>query len=465
MAQTQSQTPCQILICDDDAAIHSVVKQTLKKSFAFRSAYNSEEARAILKNHSVDIVMLDVEMRNKDEGLKAIPVLLAIDSGISIVMASGRTDFDTVREAMRLGAIDYISKDFSPEELILVISRVVERRKLLKRNEQQKFELNQNQRQNVLIGKSKSIESLRKQIDRVKQSLANVIITGETGTGKEVVARLLRQELPDGTQAPFIAVDSATIQSTTAESQLFGHEKGAFTGAEKTTKGIFEEANGGIVYFDEIANMPLDIQSKLLRVIQEKEIVRLGSSRPISSDFRVICATNRKLDEMVKLGQFKEDLYQRLEVLPIHIPPLRERAEDIPLLVEHFIKKQPRVNLHFTQDALSFLQSYPWPGNIRELGNLIAYVATMAETDEVDIADLPPKMRDFQRTAGNSGSKLTGGDRASFYERVGAYEKEILDAEYTECAGNISKMALQLGMDRSHLYTKLKEFNIHTSKR
>lgn len=467
MSPSTFQTPFQILICDDDPAIHSVIKQSLRKSCQFRSAYNSEEAVAIVKNHSIDIVILDIEMRDKNEGIKAIPALLAAEPSLSIVMASGRTDFETVREAMRLGAMDYISKEFLAEELLHVVSRVTEQRRLLKRNEQQTFELGQHQQKHTLIGKSKVINSLRSQIERVRQSQANVIINGETGTGKEVVARQLRQELPDGTWAPFIAVDSSTIQSSTAESLLFGHEKGAFTGAEKTTRGIFEEAHGGIVYFDEIANMPLDIQAKLLRVIQEKEVMRLGSSKTITSDFRVICATNRNLEEMVKQGQFKDDLYQRLEVLPLQIPPLRERTEDIPLLVEHFLKKQPRSQMRFSTEAMELLQNYKWPGNIRELGNLIAYVAAMAPSDEVDIADLPPKLRDFKKgpESRDSNSQSSNHPGASFYDRVGLFEKEILAAEYNHFGGNISKMALQLGMDRSHLYTKLKEHGIHTAKR
>jgi DNA-binding NtrC family response regulator len=457
----------QILICDDDSTFHQAVKLALKGKCDCRSAYNSDEAKVILARNSIDLILLDVAMRTPDEGLSAIKTLNGIDPMVSIVMSSGRSDFETVREAMRAGAHDYIVKDFEPDSLWHVLNRVLETKKLRQRTEQQNFEVSHHQRQHVLVGESQKIQALRKMIEKVRVSPANVVIHGETGTGKEVVARQLRRTLPDGALAPFIAVDSSTIQSTTAESLLFGHEKGAFTGADKMNKGIFEEAHGGIVYFDEIANMPLDIQAKLLRVIQEKEFVRLGSSKVIQSDFRVVCATNRDLEEMVRKGEFKDDLLQRLNVLPINLSPLRERTEDIPLLVEHFLARQNgfRPGLHLTDEAVLALKAYPWPGNIRELSNMIAYVATMAEKNEVDVADLPPKFRDYRPGAGNLQSANGDSGTGSFYDRVAKVEKEILTTEYARHEGNISRLALTLGMDRSHLYTKLKEHGIHSPKK
>jgi DNA-binding NtrC family response regulator len=352
---------------------------------------------------------------------------------------------------MRLGATDYVPKDASPDELSHSIARVLERRRLLLRNAQQDFELASNERKHVLVGESQAIAQLRKMLPKLAGSPANVLITGETGTGKEVVARQLRGRLPDGSLSPFVSVDSATIQSTMAESMLFGHEKGAFTGAEKTTKGIFEEANGGIVYFDEIGNMPLEIQSKLLRVLQEKEISRLGSSKPIQLEFRVICATNCDLEQMARQGQFKPDLLQRLNVLPVQLTPLRERPEDIPALIERFQQADRR--LTFTPAALNALKAYAWPGNARELGNLVAYLAAMIEDDEVDFADLPPKFRDAARPS-----------ESSYYEKVASFEKKLLAEEYARREGNVSKLALDLGMDRSHLYSRLKEFGIHVPR-
>ena len=449
-----------VLICDDDSLYHLAIKQALKGKFDCRSAYNGDEALTILRKYPIDVLLLDVQMRTLDEGLRYLPRFRELDNDLAVVMISGMTDFQTVREAMRLGASDYIPKDFDPNDLAHTIGLVLDRRRLIQRQGQQNFEALNQQKHHVMVGKSPSVHSMRKVVEKFSASHASVVITGETGTGKEVVARQLRGTMPDGSLAPFVAVDSATIQSSTAESILFGHEKGAFTGAEKTTKGIFEEADGGIVYFDEIANMPLDIQSKLLRVLQEKEVSRLGSSRVMQLNFRVVCATNRDLEEMARRGEFKDDLLQRLNVLPVLVPPLRERKEDIPDLVRHFLSKQPG-DLKFTEDALEALQGYEWPGNIRELQNVVAYAAAMVEGTEVDVADLPPRIRD----SGTSRARLAVSEsEGSFYDQVGHFEKAILAREYANSDGNVSKLALTLGMDRSHLYTKLKEHGIHIKR-
>jgi DNA-binding NtrC family response regulator len=451
----------QILICDDDATFHLAVKHSLKSKYECRTAYNGDEAMAIVKNHPVDAMILDVQMRTSDEGLRYIPRFLEIDPEMAIVMSSGLTDFNTVREAMRLGATDYVAKNFDPNELQITIAHVLERRSLLKRHEQQNFEAVSHQRQHILIGETPPIELLRRTIRPVRM---NVVITGETGTGKEVIARQLRRTLSDGTLEPFVAVDSATIQSSTAESQLFGHEKGAFTGADHTKKGIFEEANGGVVYFDEIANMPLEIQAKLLRVLQEKEVTRLGSSRVLALEFRVIAATNKNLEEMARVGQFKDDLLQRLNVIPIELSPLRERRDDIPRLVVHFMEKHLGRSgaLTVTDEALDVLRAYSWPGNVRELSNLVGYLTAMTDGTEVDIADLPPKLRDAARAEAMAAASLTSGaSQGSFYDQVADFERKLLVREYEHVEGNVSRLALTLGMDRSHLYSKLREYGIH----
>lgn len=455
----------QILICDDDPSFHLAIKYALKRHYECRSAYHSEEAATLLRKHSIDLLLLDVQMRTPEEGIQAIPIFKEIDPDLSIIMSTASSDLHIVKEAMKQGAADYILKDTTGVDLVHAINRTLEKRRLIRRRDQQNYEALTHQNQHLLIGNTDSIVSLRKTIEKLRNSSANVVIHGETGTGKEVVARQLRKTLPDGSLAPFVAVDSATIQSTTAESLLFGHERGAFTGAEKMTKGIFEEANGGTVYFDEIANMPLDIQAKLLRVLQEREISRLGSSRVIQLDFRVICATNQDLEELVKQGRFKDDLFQRLHVLPVYVPPLRDRKEDIPSLVEHFAKRQrPDAALRFTPDALETLKNHSWPGNVRELANLVSYVITMTEGDEVDVSDLPPKLRDSVAKKRNSvsiGSETSLETTSDFYQQVGRFESELLKKCFHQTAGNISKLALQLGMDRSHLYTKLREYGIH----
>lgn len=463
-----SSTPAlpQVLICDDDSLFHMALKQALKGIAECRSAYNSDEALVIVRNHPVDLVLLDVQMRTSDEGLKAIPRLKEADGDVAIVMSSALTDFVTVREAMRLGAIDYVAKDFDPNELVHTLTTALERRRILRTSEQRHFELLEGQRRHVLVGESPAIRQLRKTIEKIRASDANVLITGETGTGKEVVARQLRKILSDGSLEPFVAVDSSTIQSTMAESVLFGHEKGAFTGAERTTKGVFEEAAGGVVYFDELGNMPLEIQAKLLRAIQEKEITRLGSTRSMSLDFRVIAATNHDLENASRESRFKYDLFQRLNVLPIHLPPLRERREDIPLLAGHLLARQGVTGqgFRFNPEALEVLQSYDWPGNIRELANLVAYVTAMTEGTEIDVADLPPRVRD-RKASSPSPSAETAEAGGSFYDQVSSFEKELLAREYAKSQGNVSRIAMRLGMDRSHLYTKLREHGIHQTKK
>ena len=449
----------QILICDDDSIFHLAVKHTLKGLYECRSANNGDEAVTIIKNHPIDAVLLDIQMRTADEGLKTIPKIKEVDPDVAIIISSGLSDFNTVKQAIQLGASDYIPKDFDPTELTLAIGRVLEKRILVQLNKQRSFEAQSSQNRHPFIGNAPSILELRKAIEKVRLSSAAVIISGETGTGKEVVARQLRKVFSDGTLAPFVSIDSATIQNSMAESILFGHEKGAFTGAEKSTKGIFEEANGGVVYFDEIANMPLDIQAKLLRVLQEKEISRVGSSKVIPLEFRVICATNKDLEELVKAGLFKEDLHQRLNVLPIQLPPLRDRKEDIRDLVRHFSQKETSRPLNFTADAIGILEDYSWPGNIRELSNVVAYVIAMTDGNEVDTADLPPKLR--AKASSATGKPQASND--SFYDQVAGFEREILKAKYAQYEGNISKLALALGMDRSHLYTKLREYGLHGS--
>lgn len=455
-----------ILVCDDDKTLHLAIKTVLSTSYDVKSAYNGDEAVAILKNQRMDIVLLDMEMRTPREGIDTIPRILELQNDVEIIFFSGRLDFQSVRDAMKLGASDYIPKDSGPEELKHVFDKTLQTKGLKERSIQTQFEVKKGHQNNVLIGESPAIQKIKKQIDRARGSPAPLLICGETGTGKEVVARLLRKQNADGTLEPFVAVDSSTIQSTVAESILFGYEKGAFTGAEKATRGLFEEANGGAIYFDELANMPLDIQNKLLRVIQEKEVRRIGGAKPIELEFRVICATNQDLEALIKEGKFKEDLYQRLNVLQINLPPLRERLEDIPMLLEHFAKTHQNGMplLHFLPETIAQIQKYPFTGNIRELSNLVMYLYTMAEGTEISPLDLPPK---FQAARDSAGPAVTAADAGirNFYEAVEAFEKSFLAKEYQRLEGNVSKMSLELGMDRSYLHSKLKNYGIHVAKK
>lgn len=463
-----------VLICDDDPLYHLGIRSLLTDAgYASVSAYATEDLIGVLKRETVQLVLLDIQFNDSNEGLPWITRLREFDPELAVIVVSGRSDYRTVRDALMRGATDYITKDGDPDEILRVIHRSFERLCLLKRQSQHDFENRIQQRQHLLIGGSLELQKLRRTIEKVSRGSGNVTIFGETGTGKELVARNLRQQRPDGSYCPFISVDSSTIQSSMAESLLFGHEKGAFTGALRTTKGIFEEANGGIVYFDEIANMPLEIQAKLLRVLQEKEICRLGSSRVVHLDFRVVCATNQDLKELSAQGKFKPDLYQRLNVIPITVPPLRDRPDDILPLIHHFSSKQNRMPPpKFSAMAVSALLRYSWPGNVRELSNLMIYLATLIEHSPIELEDLPalfhlesqeapPKAEITQ----NFDAEPSNLPVPSFYEQISQFEKSTLAREYRHYQGNIRRMATELRMDRSHLHTKLRTFGIHPSSR
>jgi two-component system response regulator AtoC len=451
-----------ILVCDDDPLFRKTLGLLLRDFGSVVSTQNTDEALQILASKTFDLVLLDIQMRTPDEGLRAISRIRAIDPDLAIVMISGLKDFQVVREALRAGANDYLTKDFEPEEFKLVIERAFGKRDLETVVRKQTSEVARVANRYQLVGQSSTIEQVRKLIERFRSSAANVLISGETGTGKEIVARLLRRTLPNGTSEPFVAVDSATLHSQTAESILFGHEKGAFTGADGLRRGLFEEADGGVIFFDEIANMPLAIQAKLLRVLQEKEVVRMGSSRVISLDFRVIAATNRSLEEMAKKGEFLPDLIQRLNILPISIAPLRERKEDLPLLVSHFLAQKAGGRVQFTDDALTALATYDWPGNVRELSAHIDYSLAMIDDTVVDVPDLHPKVLEVKRTGEPGTSAET--EETSFYDQMAAHEARLLREAYTRASGNVTQIALALGMDRSHLHTKLLQHGIHQAK-
>jgi len=456
-----------ILICDDNQNIHLAIKSTFSSEFDIKSAYTSEETLVILKKNRMDLVLLDMEIEHARSGLELIPKILELQDDSNIIIFSGQQSFEIVKKALQLGASDYILKDADVEELKHVLHKTIQHQQTSRLNQQNQFELKKQHYSTSLIGESAQIQKIKKQIEKAKNSPASIIIFGETGTGKEVIARALRRNLPDQSLEPFIAVDSSTIQSSVAESMLFGYEKGAFTGAEKTTRGLFEEANGGTLYFDELANMPLEIQNKLLRVVQEKEVLRIGSTKPIPLDFRVICATNQNLEELIQQGKFKEDLYQRLCVLQIDASPLRERTEDIPFLLDHFaeIHRGNQTKISFLPETITQLKNYPWPGNVREVSNLVLYLYTMMEEEAVSPLDLPPKILK-NSTSRKASEKFTSeSDLKNFYEAVAEFEQKFLQKNYSLFDGSVSKMAAALEMDRSYLHGKLKNFGIHTIRK
>jgi DNA-binding NtrC family response regulator len=459
MADSLARSPSiskRILICDDDPLFRKTLGLLLGGFGSVVTTQNTDEAFALLSKQTFDLLILDVQMRTNDEGLRALPRIRAIAPDVSIVMLSGRSEFAVVREALRTGADDFLVKDFEPDEFRLTIERALGKNALERINRKRGSEMVRAAKKYRLVGESAPILQVRKLAEKFRAADANVLIRGETGTGKEIVARLLRKTESDGSFEPFVAIDSATLHSQTAESILFGHEKGAFTGADRVKRGLFEEADGGIIFFDEVGNMPIEIQAKLLRVLQEREIVRLGSNRTIPLSFRVIAATNRPLEEMAKTGKFLPDLLERLNVLPITLPPLRDRRDDIGLLADYFLGEKSDRIVTLTPAAREAFINYRWPGNVRELSAMIEYSLALVDDQEIDLADLHPRILETPAS-----SETTD----SFYARVAAHEAEILRVAYAKSEANISQLALHLGMDRSHLHTKLKLYGIHPAKR
>lgn len=445
-----------ILFCDDDDLFLMSMSMALGKKYNVLTASDTKSGRIIVKQKQVDLLVLDVQMDSAREGLEAIGMFLEIEPDLPIVMCSGLTDFQVVRDAMKNGAVDYFAKGTPIEDLFVAVSRALDAGAHRIQAKRQSREIREHIQGTSLVGESPAIQNLKATIAKIKERPFNVLITGEKGTGKEVVARLLRRESSSGFLEPFQAVDSGTIQSSTAESLLFGHEKGAFTGADKLQKGFFEEADGGVIYFDEIGNMPIEIQNKLLRVIQEKEVRRLGSAKTISVNFRVVAATNQNLTEMCHKGLFKEDLYDRLNVLPINLPPLRERKEDIPLLINHFLVKHGALpGQKLSEAAVQVLMDYSWPGNIRELSNVIAYLVTMCSDAEIDSNFLPEKILTDSLEVGAQGDNL--------YSKKTDFEKEMLQKCFDRNGGNVAKMVAELKISRSHLYEKLKKYGIKSA--
>lgn len=459
-----------ILIVDDEPAIHFSLKHTFRQDYDFLSAHSAEEFRILLRNQRFDVILLDLHISFPEEGLQLLEQIKEADPDSEVIIFSSESTLAMAMKAIQRGASQYLLKEHSLDQLKIVIEAVLKKKQLVCENQHFLQNRKRDLIQNQIIGNSAAIQKLKADIEKVRKSKANVIIFAEMGCGKELVARHIGQ---NGNQ-PFVTVDSATITSTMAESILFGHEKGAFTGAVQRSKGLFEEANGGSIYFDEVSNMPLEIQAKLLRVIQEKEVTRLGSSKAIPLDFRVLCATNKDLEILSSQGLFKEDLYQRLNVIPLSIPPLRERKSDLPLLIEHFFKKYklPGSPQAMSEQAMEVLQRYSWPGNVRELSNLIANLCTMVvDQERVEKEDLPERLHLNQGYTSRTTQEglamqlpfeelMRKAEDSGFYDCMQSIEGKMLSQLYQRYEKNIAKMSRSLRMNRSYLYTKLNYHNI-----
>ncbi len=417
------------------------------------SARSIDEALILLKKQKFDAILLDIDFgEHRGAGIERLGEVIAEAPDTPVITTSGRQDYLAIRGALTRGARDYIVKQTDPEAMRLEVENAYRRILEQKRSSQNQTEIKKEAEKHPILGSSPQIQEVLTQVSRIKNSQGAVVIYGESGTGKEAIARAFRVNSKNEV-LPFVAVDSATIQNHLAESLLFGHEKGAFTGANERHTGLIEQADGGILYFDELANMPISIQTKLLRVIQEKELTRLGSSRVIPVEFRVVAATNQNLEVLCKEGKFLFDLWMRLNVFELRVPTLSERKEDIPALVDFYCRKFSREKAkNFSEPALRALMNYSWPGNIRELVNAVEYACTLGDQTDILPEDLPPRI-----TRGSPAQSHLETEQVAlgFYEQVLAAEHAILNRALT-LGKSMTETAALLKMDRSHFYSKLK---------
>jgi len=378
-----------ILIVDDEASMRELLQIMLERDgYQVQCAEDGAVAFELLKNNEFDLLISDIQMP-KLTGIELLRLLREQDLDQTVLMITAFSSTEEAVEAMKLGAYDYITKPFKNDEIRLVIRNALERKELRRENRELKKQLGNRFSFEQLIGNSEPVRKLISLLERIAPSQANVLIQGESGTGKELVAKALhfnsaRKDMP------FIAINCGAIPENLLESELFGHEKGAFTGADRRKEGLFEAANGGTVFLDEIGELPMAMQVKLLRVLQEREFRRVGGTKTLPLDIRLLAATNRKLDGAVTSGQFREDLYYRLNVVQIDLPPLRERRADIPLLLDYFCRKRSdQAHLPLSKAALNCLLEYDWPGNIRELENFVERCVVLGLSDQIDIDAIP----------------------------------------------------------------------------
>jgi two-component system, NtrC family, nitrogen regulation response regulator NtrX len=442
----------QLLIIDDDAnTLASLARAFRLAGHEATVCDNAARALELVKSQAFDLILSDVVMPGKD-GLSFLEDCKALGIATPVVMMSGQAHIDMAVRATKLGALDFLEKPLSSDKLLLTVENALRLRRLEEENRQLRTRLGKHE----LVWSGEGMRALMAQIERVANSETRVCILGETGTGKELVARTLHDRSPRR-NGPFVTLNCAAVPAELVESELFGHEKGAFTGAAARHAGKFEQAQDGTLFLDEIGDMPLPMQAKLLRVLETGEIERVGGDRPISVDVRVIVATHRKLEELVREGKFRQDLYHRIYVFPITLPPLRERREDIPALVSHFARQVAEQNgwkpVKITDEAMQRLQSHSWPGNVRELRNVVERLLLFASNDEVNLQSVGMALPQQLGTNNHAGS-------GTLAEQVHGFERDVIVAELERQQHHITNTAKALGLERSHLYKKCQQLGI-----
>ncbi|ACS81725.1 sigma-54-dependent transcriptional regulator [Maridesulfovibrio salexigens] len=456
-----------ILIVDDEDGIRYSLRGILEdEGFDVSEAESGEKALEHLNEDQPDLVFLDIWLPGMD-GLEVLDRIKKEWDWLPVVMISGHGNIETAVSAIKKGAFDFIEKPLSLEKVVITAEKAVEFSRLQSENKALRTRIAAEQPAR-LTGQSESIDSMREVIGQVAPTDAWVLITGENGTGKEIVARSIHSQ-SQRADKPLVAVNCAAIPEELIESELFGHEKGAFTGAEKAQEGKFELADNGTLFLDEIGDMSLKTQAKILRILQEQRFERVGGRKTINVDVRVIAATNKDLFQEIKNGNFREDLYYRLKVFPLEVPPLRDRNKDIPLLIDEFITSLNRQHgfkpLTFTEPALNILTEYSWPGNVRELKNFVERMLIMFGGKEVGPDKLPPEIANGPRIEKPETDQeqlplpLPEGE-VDFKKARADFEAQFLEAKLREYKGNVSKLAEAVGLERSSLYRKLKAYEI-----
>jgi DNA-binding NtrC family response regulator len=445
-----------VLIVDDDEGMRDTLTAILKREYRVLRVSSGEASLPVLNREDVDLMLLDVRLPGIN-GFEVLRIVKENYSLIEVVMISAITEVETAVQAMKHGAYHYINKDFDYDELRALVKNASERQDLNRQVLTLSAQVADQTEREFIVGPNKLTRDIVDLVQKIAKLSATVLILGESGTGKELLARLIHREAGDA-EAPFIAVNLAAIPRELAESALFGHERGAFTGAHRQQLGKFELASGGTLFLDEIGDLRLDLQAKLLRAIQEGEIERVGGTKPIKTEFRLIAATNVDLDKAVKDGRFREDLYYRINVIPIKLPPLRDRTEDIPLLADFFLG---RYNTRFrkriqgiTDSTMSVLKKYWWPGNIRELENLIERLVAVGDKDYISEEDLPLEFHFAQlEPQGKRTDNL-------FEDATNTFERNFILRALEKCGWNVTGTAEYLGIPLSTLKYKMDKLDV-----
>jgi two-component system NtrC family response regulator len=450
--------PVRVLLADDDESFRRVNQYQLEQAgYAVRGCADGDEALAAFRDELHDLVVTDIRMPGLD-GLELLARLQAISPETPVVVITGHGTIETAVEAMKQGAHDFLTKPFPGEKLRLTLERALQFARLKEENRELRRAVEGRFSFENLVGSSAPMKALFEAVELVAPTDSTALVSGETGTGKELVARAIHYN-SSRRGGPFVTLNCGAIPETLIEAELFGYRKGAFTGADRDREGKFEAADGGTLFLDEVGEIPLNLQPKILRVIQCGEVDRLGADRPVRVDVRIVAATNRELERMVEEGGFRRDLYYRLAVVPLAVPPLRQRREDIPLLAEHFLRKMVeksgRTELRLPPEAFALLDRYAWPGNVRELQNTIERMVVLSREDRLGVESLPARIREDAGTASAAGFRLPPEGL-----RLDELECDLIRQALELHEGNRTRAAKALGLTRNTLLYRMQKYGL-----